>query len=271
MKIAKSILLFLSITLSAHAVEEEFPNRRYYPEVRVIETADLNLRLPELQVVDVRSRYEFETLHVNGAINVPLIAAQDFEDKIRTVSERTRKPLVFYCNGRACVKSYQAARRAIFAKVDDVYAYDAGIMDWAKAHPEQTTLLYKTPIKASDLITQEQFSRRLLDPKAFGARVGAGDKVVVLDVRDVVQRDSPLFPFVEKRAALDQKRKIDEVIALARREKKPLLIYDKTGQQVQWFQYYLVNKDVKEYYFLRGGAEAYFEATLGKVSLDNGK
>lgn len=268
MKIMRYAFLFMGVILSANAADE-FPNRRYYPEVRIIETVDLGRRLRDVMVVDVRSRYEYETLHINGAENVPLTADQFFEAKIKRLADSTRKPLVFYCNGRTCVKSYDAVRRAIYSKVDDAYAYDAGIMDWAKAHPDKTTLLGKTPIEAKDLISAEQFAARLLDPKVFASRVG--DKTITLDIRDAVQRDSPLFPFIEKRAALDQKRRLDEVVAQAKRESKPLLVYDKTGHQVQWFQYFLVDKGVKDYYFLRGGAEAYFEATLGKVSLDSGK
>jgi hypothetical protein len=36
---------------------------------------------------------------------------------------------------------------------------------------------------------------------------------------------------------------------------------------VQWFQYYLESKGIKDYYFLEGGSEGYFQATLG-VKMD---
>jgi len=33
-------------------------------------------------------------------------------------------------------------------------------------------------------------------------------------------------------------------------------VYDKVGKQTRWFQYYLEQQGLKDYYFLAGGAEA---------------
>jgi rhodanese-related sulfurtransferase len=218
----------------------------------------------------VRSKYEYDTLHIKDAINIPIKSG--FGDKIASLREKHKKPFVFYCNGKTCHKSYDAVLLAARARVDNLYAYDAGIFDWAKAQPDKTALLNRSPIRPSDLIDEKDFKARLLEPKEFGARVG--DKAIVLDVRDKRQRDSALFPMKEQRAQLDELKKIDAVIDEVRAAKKTLLVYDETGKQVQWFQYYLENKGVKDYHFMKGGAQGYFEATLGKVVLggeDQGK
>lgn len=88
-----------------------------------------------------------------------------------------------------------------------------------------------------------------------------------MDVRDRAQRDSAFFPFKEQRAQLDEIQKIDAAIEGAKTQGKTLLVYDQTGKQVQWFQYYLESKGVKDYYFMKGGAQAHFDHFLGKVVL----
>ena len=65
-------------------------------------------------------------------------------------------------------------------------------------------------------------------------------------------------------------KKIDAIIEDVLAQKKTLLVYDQTGKQVQWFQYYLESKGVKDYYFMKGGAQAHFDHFLGKVVLGRG-
>jgi rhodanese-related sulfurtransferase len=250
----------------ANAANDEFPYRVRFPDVTIMTTEELSKRFNEVLVIDVRSKYEYDTLHVKDALIVPLTTG--FGDKILALRAKQNKPFVFYCNGKTCQKSYEAALLAAKARVDNVYAYDAGIFDWAKAQPDKTVLLGRSPIKPEDMIDKKSFHARLLEPKEFSARVS--DKSVVLDVRDRVQRDTALFPFKEQRAQLDELKKIDTVIEDAKANKKTLLVYDQTGKQVEWFQYYLENKGVKDYYFMKGGAQAHFDATLGKVVLGSG-
>jgi len=253
-------------SLTARAANDEYPYRVRFPDVSIITTDEMNKRFNEVVVIDVRSKYEFDTLHVKDAINISL--KRDFGEKVAALRQKQNKPFVFYCNGKTCQKSYEAALLADKARVDRVYAYDAGIFDWAKAHPEKTALLGKSPIKPEDLITGDAFKERLLAPKAFDSKVG--DKSIVLDVRDKRQRDTALFPFKEQRAQLDEMKKIDAVVAEAKAQNKTLLVYDEAGKQVQWFQYYLESKGLKDYYFMKGGAQGHFDALYGKVVLGSG-
>jgi rhodanese-related sulfurtransferase len=268
----KRLLWILILALSGmvhplvNAANEEFPFRVRYPDVSVMSTEELSKRFNEVLVIDVRSKYEFDTLHVKDAVNVPLTTG--FGEKMVRLRAQHNKPLVFYCNGKTCLKSYDAALSAAKARLHNLYAYDSGIFDWAKARPELTVLLGRTPVRPENLIDESKFKARLIEPKDFSARVG--DKSVVLDVRDRAQRDTALFPLKEQRAQLDETKKIDAVIEDARAQKKTLLVYDQTGKQVQWFQYYLESKGVKDYYFMKGGSQAHFDHFLGKVVLGSG-
>ena len=40
--------------------------------------------------------------------------------------------------------------------------YDAGIMDWAKANPDKTTLLGKTPANKEKLIPKSTFAKKCI-------------------------------------------------------------------------------------------------------------
>lgn len=253
---------------SKEATPTAFPLRPQYIDVAVLETRELRARFNDVIVVDVRSQYEYETLRIQNALLLP-VTEKNFVQEVRRLRESTAKPIVFYCNGKTCRKSYDAALMAQSARIPNVFCYDAGVFDWAKAHPEQTALLGRTPINPNALIDDERFKERLLSPKNFAAR--AQGSALILDVRDRAQRDSPLFPFRELRAQLDEKEKIDAAIEQAKKENKTLLVYDAVGKQVQWIQYHIEGKGLKDYYFMKGGAQAHWDATLGKVSLGTAK
>lgn len=265
MKRIQALFLIALVALSARlmAADGDFPYRARYPDAPIMDTETLHKQLDTLAIVDVRSRYEFDTLRIKGAVSVPL-SDKNFVERVKALAQQG-KAVVCYCNGHTCHKSYDAVLLLQRARVANVFVYDNGVFGWAKAHPELTVLIDKTPIKADELIEEERFKARLLAPKDFANRVGNG--VMVLDIRDRVQRDNMLFPFKEQRAQLDEKARIEALLEQVKREGKTLLVYDATGKQVQWFQYHLESKGIKDYYFMKNGAQGYYDATLGKVEL----
>ncbi len=241
-----------------------FPLRPQYIDVPVIETADLDKKYADVYIVDVRSPYEYDTLRIKDAALIPL-TDKNFVEEVRKLREKNaNKPIVFYCNGKTCRKSYDAVLKAKAARISGVVSYDAGVAEWAEKHPDKAVLLGRSPIKVEELISHEKFKAHLLDPKAFEAKIGPN--TIVLDVRDRVQRDTQLFPYKEQRAQLEEKDKLDAIIEQAKRDKKTLLVYDAVGKQVDWFQYSLENKGLSDYYFMKGGAQGYFDAKYGKIS-----
>ncbi len=242
----------------ANAAKDAFPGRKLYPDVTYIELSELQKRFKDVVIIDARSKYEFDTIHITGARNI-LVSKTLFGEEVKELRARTDKPIVFYCNGHSCMKSYKAARRAQAAGVKDVYSFDGGIFDWAKANPDRTVLLGRSPIKVSDLISKKELKARMLAPEKFQARV-ENRRYLVLDVRSRLQRaGSGLFAFVEKQASLDDKERLDYYIEQARQSGKTLLAYDAVGKQVRWFQYYLEKKGLKKYYFMKGGAKGYYK------------
>lgn len=245
----------------AQAEESEFPGRAAYYMVKTIEIEDLRAQLDSVHVVDVRSAYEYETLHIKDAHHIALNDPA-FADKVRALKTKANKPVVFYCNGKTCYKSYKATQKAVKKGIPGVYSYDRGIFDWSKAHPDQAVLLGRTPIDPERLISGDTFKAHQLSPEEFGTRVYT-TQAVVLDVRDGQQRaGTALFPNRQQNIALDDKKGLKALLARVRKEGRPLLVYDEAGKQVRWFQYYLEDQGITDYHFMKGGSKAFFKEVL---------
>ena len=255
------LLAFSLLTFSsAFAADDDFPGRKKYPKVPYIELEDFHNKFNDSIVVDVRSILEFETLRIKGSLNIP-VAADSFESEVAKVRKDSNKPIIFYCNGHTCMKSYIATKKARDANIGDVFAFDAGIFDWTKAHPDKAVLLGDSPVDLAKLIPKSNFKKRLLKPDAFSDQATLpGKKTLVLDVRDKFQRAGiGFYPGKERWASLDEKQKLRKYIQKAKEQNRTLLIYDEVGKQVQWLQYELEKAGLKDYYFMAHGARGYYQ------------
>ena len=163
------------------------------------------------------------------------------------------------------MKSYKATHRAkVIAKIDNVMAFDAGIFDWANAHPDKAILLEETPVDPSRLISKENYKQHMLPALDFVNK--ADDNAIIIDVRSRQQREGlSLFSGYEMTVPMGNKRKLNKYIQLAKNENKKLFIYDAVGKQVRWLQYYLEQKNAGEYYFMEGGAKAFYKIPNEKL------
>jgi rhodanese-related sulfurtransferase len=245
----------------AWSAQEDFPGREKYPDVPFMEIDDLynKKNRGEVLIVDARSNYEFETLRIKGSVNIP-VANDTFEEEVRKLRLKTDKTLVFYCNGHRCMKSYIAAKRCMQADIANVAAFDAGIFDWTKKYPKEAILLGSSPVNPDKLIATKQFKSRLLDPDTFSTYIMDTNNRIVIDVRDKFQRAGiGFYPGIERWAALDDRKKLQQYIEKAKQENKTLFIYDEVGSQVRWLQYALEKAGVQNYYFMDKGARAYYD------------
>ena len=266
----RHLLLFFSIfcfnlfvsTVSAN--NSEFPGRAEFPDIPIYEVSDLKSKFNNVVIVDARSKYEYDTLKIKGSIHIP-VAAKSFEQQVQQLRIKTDKPIVFYCNGRTCFKSYHAVKKAKAAGIKNTYAFDAGIFEWVKSQPAHSELLGKSPVNANQLIDKKIYQARLLEPNEFSERILAnGTKSMVLDVRDLYQRAGVgFYPGKERWVSLDDQKKLAKYLSKAKAKNKTLFIYDEVGKQVRWLQYALEEMGIKEYYFMHKGAKAYY-ASISK-------
>ena len=256
-----ALLLLPLLAFAAPGPNKKFPLRWEYPSVHTLSTAQLYRMFPEVTIVDARTQLEWEILHIKGAIVDSVdsgLFGHRFRETLKALRRETKKPIVFYCNGHLCPKSYIAAERAQEDGFRDVYAYDSGIHDWTKAHPDLAVMFGKSPVTRAMWIPRAQFRKHELSPAVFAGIVHKRHcDCLVLDIRDLAQRDTLIFPGKAHEARMDNTAKIDWLIDRARREHKALFVFDAVGEQSRWFQYYLRSKGVHNYEFMRGGERGY--------------
>ena len=255
------ILFSLFTSTSVLAADKGFPGRAEFPEIKIYQNADLLRDFDKVVIVDARSSLEFETLRIKGAINIP-VAGKTFGKQVKELRKKTKKPIVFYCNGRTCYKSYKATKAAMLRGVKNVYAYDAGVFEWAKANPTHAVLLGTSPMDPSQIIPKKALKARFLSPKKFTetARAAPKAKRLILDVRDMYQRGGVgYFTGIERWVSLDDQKKLDKYLKMAQAEGRTLYIYDEAGKQVRWLQYTLERYNLKDYYFMKKGVKGFYK------------
>ncbi|WP_245555234.1 rhodanese-like domain-containing protein [Hahella ganghwensis] len=256
------LTMFLAVLVLAQSAQaEEFPGRRQYPAVEYIELHDFyyKLRRDEIVAVDVRTDYEYKTLHIKGAVNISLTSDNFIEDMKILQGIHKGKKIALYCNGKTCLKSYKAATKCRKYNLEDIIVYDAGVFDFAKSYPNDTNLFGELLGDHQRLISKDKLLAHSISIPEFEDKI-LKTNGIVLDVRDKQQRDGiSIFYMRERRASLDRPDLLDRYIKQAKDKGVPLLIYDQAGKQVRWLQYYLEKKQVPSYYFMAGGIDEYFD------------
>jgi len=254
----KNVILtitFLCVVNLSNLYAQDFPLREKYPNVKTISSEQLYDNYKSYLLIDVRSRYEFLAIRMRSARSVPL-GNEEFVASVQKLQHsRSDKPVVFYCNGITCAKSYKAYNVAKDSGIENVMVYDAGILNWARKYPQQTTLLGETPANLKFFLTDDKFKSHLIPTSEFKEKMAQG--AIVIDVRDGFQRIEKIFEDETINVPIDE-----AVLYASRKSKegKTLLLYDAVGKQVRWLQFYLEKAGVTDYYFLEGGVKGY----LGK-------
>lgn len=251
---------------SSHGQGHGAHDRGKYLYIKTIDQAKLLRQLDKVVLVDVRSPFEYQVIHINGSVNIPS-SDFNFADKVKALIEKTGKKVVMYSNDNSCHVAFVAADKAIARHKlgQQVMVYDGGVSEWARLAPQLATLLDNTPLDRSRLIDSKGYQARLLEPMDFEKRLSKD--VVVLDVRTYEQRDATgLFPAYDKWVRLDDIKRLKKHLYKVSHTGKPVYVYDEMGSQVKWLQYLLEESGIREYYFMNRGAEGYF-AMLGDMHL----
>ncbi len=252
--ILMTLLLAWSTLLMAD--DAAFPLRKLYPQIKTISTQDMITGFDAMRMIDVRSQLEFNVVHMKGAINIP-VSRVDFEKKILALGET--KPIVFYCNGLTCAKSYKAAQRMREADYTNILTYDAGIFSWVKASPEKSVLLNETPVNPNKIISEADFINKKLSYDKFKVRAQSKNAYIV-DIREYYQlmdSQSPTLMLDKSNIHHYPSDKfLSHILTLGRYKNRPMFIADAVGKQVRWVQYYLDLYGYTNYYFLDGGINA---------------
>ncbi len=263
-KIFVFALLAFAFGLAPALAQSPYVLRPKYPQVKPITTEELNRQYEQAVIVDTRSNIEYDVVHVSKAHFIPVALGTFMTEVAKLRAKNATNPLVFYCNGYDCAKSFEAAVQAMNEGFSNVFCYDAGIYDWAKAHPEKTTLMGRTPSDKNKLLTAEALKARKISWAEFRKRAD-DPNAMVIDIREPFQRDRDAKLPQNQIPAVPNLRNIpsDRLVPLLNAKEfkdKTLLITDAVGKQVQWMQYYLEENGYKNYYFLDNGILSAAEA-----------
>ncbi|RTR33463.1 rhodanese-like domain-containing protein [Shewanella atlantica] len=240
----------------AEQVDANFPLRSIYKDIPIIDHHTLYKQLESTLVIDVRSQYEYDTLHIKGAINISISNA-GFITRVKKLRAQDSRPIVFYCNGITCEKSYKASDKAIKNGITNVATMDLGIFGWIEAFPDAAVILGEETVPKDRLITNEKYQLHLLSPGEFVAKIDKS--VMVIDIREHYHRDPVILEGVTRVASSD---KVFGLLRKAKKNQQTILFYDAVGKQTPWLQYLIEKVGVENYYFMDGGVKAYVEAGL---------
>lgn len=257
--------LLFALTAAASTVgAEEFILRAEYPQVQTISTAELDREYDRAVIVDVRSKIEFDAIHIASARHIPVALGTFLAEVEKERGKQDPAPLVFYCNGHSCAKSYQAAQKAADAGFVKVFCYDAGVDEWIHTYPARGALMGRTPADPKKMLSDQDLVRRSIPWGDFRRRAGEPETIVI-DIREPFQHLKDERLPQQQKLPLPEVRNIpsDRLVPLLRAGEfkgKKLLITDAVGKQVQWLQYYLEDNGYTDYFFLRKGVLGAAEA-----------
>jgi len=251
----KTLIGFCCIFLLSEgfaAAAEQFPLRKEFPKVPTIELSELEAKYNSAVIVDVRSKFEFDVVHIDKAVLIPVSRMGFAEELLKVRSKDGTNPLVLYCNGIRCRKSYEGVEQAVALGFKNVFCFDEGIFPWVKKNPGKSFLMGKIPADPGKLIDEPQFKAKMVTMKEFKAAEN-DPAALFFDIRDPSQRKKVLDIKNLKVLPLDR---ILPMLRGGEVKNKKLYFMDEVGKQVEWLQYHLNDLGYMNYYFLKGGVEA---------------
>lgn len=229
-----------------------------YP-VQYIGNVELGQLSGHAHIIDCRSRFEYDVLHMENAVHIP-VDTMVREDLQRLLIKDPAKAVVFYCNEEDLPKGRAAFLKARSWGYENVFVYRPGIFNWAEVHPEKSVFRGKILAAGSphQLFSLDHYLKSCLPPDQF-ILASRQPGTMVVDIRDSAEREnfSIVLPNL-KYCSLDRLVKLVKSGSRKVTGKK-LLILDAYGAQVQWLQYVLDEKGM-DYLFLKGGVTAWRQA-----------
>lgn len=244
-----------------------YPNRKFYPQLSYISTEQMvdAVSKSKYNVVDARPTLAYSTLHIKQAEN---FSAQDkqFNEKIMLLINKNNKPIVFYCGGLACLKSYKASNLAIqeLQKSNikrEVYTYDSGISAFAYASPEWVLKNGQEVSPENPLLDMTKIKKHAKNAADFTHSINTDEEnqYVILDVREKNQQMlRKIFTFKrEKKLTLLHPEKMTAFLNKVKGSGKTLMVYGSVEKQIEALYPLIQTSGIKKWYYLEGGEVAY--------------
>jgi rhodanese-related sulfurtransferase len=125
------LLLPLLLLCSAVAQAEKPVAPQHIPgatDLKAEQLIELILGTPELVIIDARKQEEFNKGHIENAIS--LLDTEMSAEVLAAHVPHKQTPLLFYCNGERCLRSSNAANKALVWGYTRVYWFRGGWVEW---------------------------------------------------------------------------------------------------------------------------------------------
>jgi rhodanese-related sulfurtransferase len=144
-KFSASVVLFVMVFAGSLAMAEKPATPESLKGATIVDDAFVKANHGKIKIYDVRKKAEYVESHITGAISVPydekselvanFDASKDQFDLSKFPSDKN-EPIINYCNGPHCWKSYKASVLLVKAGYTKVYYYRDGFPSWkAKGYP----------------------------------------------------------------------------------------------------------------------------------------
>jgi rhodanese-related sulfurtransferase len=264
-------------SLTFASEDESFPKRPYYPQLSYIDTQSFSegLKNQQFQVIDVRDATSYQALHVKDAKNI-FIKSDSFDNDILTLLKSSKLPIVVYCNGISCSKSYDASVKILdLVKKNKlshiVYTYDSGINALAYEHNELVLKNGKPVSSDNPLIAINEIQKHTLAPADFEKYLHEteSDQFALLDIRENNEKIIfNLFMFQkDKKIPLTNRDKLIRFLNKVKQDKKTLMVYDLAGRQINGLYELLNITGIKKWHYLEGGEYGYSQYAMKSAGL----
>ena len=126
------LLLSLVVTCSVYAEKKEYRSPETVEGAVTVSVQQAKELFDQGVIfIDVRNPRFYAKGHVRGAYHLDFKYNFD-EEKLAAVAKKDQ-PLVIYCSGVKCSRSYRASEKAIEWGYTKVYYFRGGMADWKKA------------------------------------------------------------------------------------------------------------------------------------------
>lgn len=229
------------------------------PAIGSIGSVELEQIFELIHLVDCRSRFEYDILHMKNATHVP-VDNMVKEDLQRLRAKDPAKAIVFYGNGEKCPESRAAYLKAAKWGYENIFFASADIFSWAKERPEKALFLGKIldPASQAKLFPSDQHLENYLPPGPFIA-ASRQPGAMVVDIRDRAEHNRFAITLPNlKYLSLD--RLVTLIKSGSRKVRaKKMCIIDSCGGRSQWLPFVFADRGI-DYVILQGGVAAWRQA-----------
>ena len=95
-----------------------------FPNIPSISLSEIEGRMDEVVLVDVRPKFEYENKHREGVKHMSFSSRMFMIQMEDLISQNKGKTIVVYCDADNCIKSYRAVEKCRKEKLDNVVLFD---------------------------------------------------------------------------------------------------------------------------------------------------